>query len=293
MDLRRRTFGTLGMVALAASPAVPRWLKAAHAASYALCIVVNAGAALGWFGETNAEVSGKWPVPITPAGWAFSIWGLIFSLQGVGAVYTLLNVGYNRDSHEKEHAVLAGCWVQALWLSQDLWQVAFSNESFYIAFFLIASACAFGIFSVLRLHEARETFGAFSFVTSASIAVPTSINASWLLAATCVQLLITLKSGGMSEGDLSVVSVALVVMAALVAVGAVLALGDIAWGFTAVWALVAIAVNNKADQPAVYAACLTAVPLLAVCVAVSLVRRLARVRSPEGRAQFVRNPAVA
>lgn len=126
-----------------AALAIPVWLKASHVVSYALLVVVNAGASLGWVGETNADVSKKWPVPITPAGYAFSIWytcitsnhssltdkttvtnnqlnntkykkrGLIFFLQGVGAIYTFLNVGYNRESHEKEHAVKAACWVQA------------------------------------------------------------------------------------------------------------------------------------------------------------------------------------
>ncbi|GHP04320.1 hypothetical protein PPROV_000307400 [Pycnococcus provasolii] len=276
-----------------AALAIPVWLKASHVVSYALLVVVNAGASLGWVGETNADVSKKWPVPITPAGYAFSIWGLIFFLQGVGAIYTFLNVGYNRESHEKEHAVKAACWVQAVWLSQDLWQIAFSKESFHISFFLIASACAFGVYSVVRLHAARDAVGAFSALTSAGISIPTSINSSWLLAATCVQLLITLKSDGMSEGKLSTVAVALVVMAALVAVGAVLVLSDLAWGLTAVWALVAIALNNKDEQPAVFTACVVAVSTIVVSVAFSAVRRKMQMRSPTGGRQFVQNPISA
>lgn len=306
-----------------AALAIPVWLKASHVVSYALLVVVNAGASLGWVGETNADVSKKWPVPITPAGYAFSIWytcitsnhssltdkttvtnnqlnntkykkrGLIFFLQGVGAIYTFLNVGYNRESHEKEHAVKAACWVQAVWLSQDLWQIAFSKESFHISFFLIASACAFGVYSVVRLHAARDAVGAFSALTSAGISIPTSVNSSWLLAATCVQLLITLKSDGMSEGKLSTVAVALVVMAALVAVGAVLVLSDLAWGLTAVWALVAIALNNKDEKPAVFTACVVAVSAIVVSVAFSAVRRKMQMRSPTGGRQFVQNPISA
>jgi hypothetical protein len=42
-------------------------------------------------------VSAKFPVPLTPAGWAFGIWGLIFALEGWGCVYQLSSSGYDAD----------------------------------------------------------------------------------------------------------------------------------------------------------------------------------------------------
>lgn len=97
----------------------------------------------------------------------------------------------------------------------------------------------------------------------------------------------------MSEGKLSTVAVALVVMAALVAVGAVLVLSDLAWGLTAVWALVAIALNNKDEKPAVFTACVVAVSAIVVSVAFSAFRRKMQMRSPTGGRQFVQNPISA
>ena len=44
-----------------------------------------------------AEVSAKFTVPLTPAGWAFGIWGLIFALEGWGVVYQLVGSGYDAD----------------------------------------------------------------------------------------------------------------------------------------------------------------------------------------------------
>ncbi|AHJ96010.1 tryptophan-rich sensory protein [Hymenobacter swuensis] len=41
-------------------------------------------------GQTNADVSGKYPTPLTPAGYAFSIWGVIFLSLLVYAVWQLL-----------------------------------------------------------------------------------------------------------------------------------------------------------------------------------------------------------
>ena len=36
-----------------------------------------------WRGGYRVQVSDKYPTPLTPPGWAFSIWGLIFTSQAV------------------------------------------------------------------------------------------------------------------------------------------------------------------------------------------------------------------
>merc|ERR1719329_1142985 len=81
---------------------VTAWLKAGGALGYIGLIVINVGSGKGWFGPSNADISAKWPVPLTPAGWAFSIWGLIFLLQLVGVLYVLSPGGYNKNDHIKE-----------------------------------------------------------------------------------------------------------------------------------------------------------------------------------------------
>ena len=35
--------------------------------------------------QTNTVVSKAYPTLVTPAGWAFSIWGIIYTLEGVRA----------------------------------------------------------------------------------------------------------------------------------------------------------------------------------------------------------------
>lgn len=46
----------------------PKTLRVAWAAGYAGFIAVNAASQMGVFGATNAEVSAKFTVPLTPAG---------------------------------------------------------------------------------------------------------------------------------------------------------------------------------------------------------------------------------
>ncbi|KAK7253848.1 hypothetical protein SO694_00002762 [Aureococcus anophagefferens] len=55
------------------------------AAGYAALLAVNGIYGSGAFGvPTNADISGAYPSPVTPAGFTFAIWGPIFLLQGGG-----------------------------------------------------------------------------------------------------------------------------------------------------------------------------------------------------------------
>ena len=59
---------------------------------FIILVIVNVAA-----GASNRRVSDRFSTPITPAGWAFSIWGLIFFLQAVGVVYAAIPWGYGRN----------------------------------------------------------------------------------------------------------------------------------------------------------------------------------------------------
>ena len=76
-------------------PERPR--RYAQLAFFAAWIAVNVASGFGWLGPTNAQVSAKFGVPITPAGWAFSIWGAVFALEGWGSVWQVFDGGYDAD----------------------------------------------------------------------------------------------------------------------------------------------------------------------------------------------------
>mmetsp|Transcript_568 Transcript_568/g.713 ORF Transcript_568/g.713 Transcript_568/m.713 type:complete len:324 (+) Transcript_568:113-1084(+) len=55
------------------------------------CVVTFGLGNFGWFGAaTNTELSEKYQTIVTPAGTAFSIWGIIFVFQAIFVVYQLL-----------------------------------------------------------------------------------------------------------------------------------------------------------------------------------------------------------
>ncbi|SEU06022.1 hypothetical protein [Hymenobacter actinosclerus] len=77
--------------ASSASPLASRAWRWTAAAATAGNIALNyISQAYPFNGQTNAVVSGKYPTPVTPAGYAFSIWGLIFLSLLVYAAWQLL-----------------------------------------------------------------------------------------------------------------------------------------------------------------------------------------------------------
>eukprot|EP00438_Fugacium_kawagutii_P035466 Skav216647 [mRNA] locus=scaffold1255:244088:244471:+ [translate_table: standard] len=54
--------------------------------AYLVNLGITYGSLTGAFGATNQELSEKYQILITPAGYAFAIWGAIFTWEGVFAV---------------------------------------------------------------------------------------------------------------------------------------------------------------------------------------------------------------
>merc|ERR1719424_2158416 len=62
------------------------WKNWLNLAAYVLNSAVTYSSLTGIFGATNSELSNKYQTLVTPAGWAFSIWGVIFIWEGVFVV---------------------------------------------------------------------------------------------------------------------------------------------------------------------------------------------------------------
>ena len=78
-------------------------LKYANIIFFALTVVVNslAGGTKFIGGQLTAAVSDANPTLITPAGYVFSIWGIIYMLLGVFIVYQALPSQQGKDYQAK------------------------------------------------------------------------------------------------------------------------------------------------------------------------------------------------
>ncbi len=200
---------------------------------------------------------------ITPVGWAFSIWGVIYTLAIVQAVASLV-------THAEVSQRLQVAQV-VLYLGGTLWIAMAGLDS------SLATAGAltvmFGAAAVAVLAVARESLTPSWFRRLTRAAV--GLYAGWVTAAFFLNVSTALvDAGAFDAGDLPWQVVMLVVAVVVLLALAVAARGPIAFALAGVWAMIGIAVTARDnDDDAIIAATLVGVVLLVVTTLVLALRR--------------------
>ena len=198
-------------------------------------LVLNGLAGAGLlFGTQTGAVSDSAPTPITPAGWAFSIWSVIFVGVAVFAVWQALpaqrGARYDR---------LAAPFVAANVLN-GLWQIPWLTERFGIAALVIAGILGslVWLYVVLDRMELRG-------VERWTLGVPASLFLAWLSVAAPLNWTVWLRSLGWAPESV-VWPVAVVLAVAAVGGWLLSRTGDLAVALVLGWAFTAIALNGTA-----------------------------------------------
>ncbi|KAG2482798.1 hypothetical protein HYH03_018288 [Edaphochlamys debaryana] len=256
-------------------------LRLCNFGGYLGLILVNVLSSTGAFGPTNAEVSGKYITPLTPAGWAFAIWGIIFALQGLGVVYQLLNAGYREDGAKADVVLRIGWFWQLGWLAQDAWQFFFVRQTtagmWLCACFLLTACASFQV-ALARLNgtvQELRSRGLASMPAACYVCfkLPTSINAAWLTVASALGLLIIPAAHGAKQAALVAPAAVLAVIVTAVGIWRLVWHRDAAYGLTLIWALAAVAANGSGHVPtAVKVVGIICLVILALATVHSLVR---------------------
>ena len=204
-------------------------------------------------GLTNGEVSDKYHTLITPAGYAFSIWGVIFLGLLAFAVYQALPA---QRTNPRFRAV--GWWVVLNTLCNAIWSPLFNNERIGVALIVILVM----LFSVAIIEQrllmrprvpiVAPDLDATLPESPASTAetwlarIPFSIYFGWLTVATIVNIAVYLKSTEFSLLNLSEQTWAIAVLVVGLVVGAWLfnRYRSVAYILVFAWAYVAIAVEQ-------------------------------------------------
>jgi len=91
--------------------------------AYAVNTTVTYISMTGIFGATNTEISHKYQTLVTPAGWAFSIWGIIFIWEGVFVVAQFFPAYRDSDTVSR-----ISPWCRALCMFQSVWTLVFAQD---------------------------------------------------------------------------------------------------------------------------------------------------------------------
>lgn len=204
-------------------------------------------------GVTPAEISDKYPTPITPAGYAFSIWSLIYVGLIAFSIYQLLPANVAKFRSVRSLFILT-CALNCGWIY--FWhsdQIAIC----LVLIFLLA-VCLFLI--NLNLRE-TEGPGEYWFVKA-----PFSIYFGWVTAATLVNFAILLVHWNVarSAAGFMWVGIGLILFAAALGVIIRIRLVNYLYPLAIAWALTAIGVKQSGQTLIVVA---TAIGTIACLIA--------------------------
>jgi benzodiazapine receptor len=250
----------------------PSLLKWANILAFILTVLVNglAGSTTILGGKDTAEISDANPTLITPAGYVFSIWGVIYILLGIFVVFQALS-----DEKGKDYKRSIG-WLfvfssilNIVWLL--LWQFEYLSLSSVVMFLLLASLISI----YLRLDIGKSKVG---FREKLSVHVPFSTYLGWITIASIANVAVTLVSVNWDAFGINPeIWATLIIIVALSITMLVLATRkDIAYGLVIVWALAGIAAGQSGNQNIVTLSEASAIIVLIALAVTILLTKLRR-----------------
>jgi len=240
--------------------------------AFILMVLVNglAGSTTILGGKFTSEISDANPTLITPAGYVFSIWGIIYILLGVFVVFQALpsekGEAYNRSIGWL--FVLSSIFNIA-WLF--LWQFEYLGLSIVLMFLILASLISI----YLRLDIGKSKVG---FREKLAVHVPFSTYLGWITIASIANVAVTLVSSKWDGFGISPETWAtlIIIVALLISLLVLATRKDIAYGLVIVWALTGIAAGQSGNLNIVTLAQASAVIVLIALAATILIPKLRR-----------------
>lgn len=210
-------------------------------AAFAVTIAVNVlSNALPINGQSMAELSARYQSLFTPAGFTFSIWGVIYLLMLSFVIYQALPA-------QRDNGFIAGIgpYFRINCLANAAWLIAFHYEKIFVSLLIMLILLG----TLVRIY--RELLGNVDNVTRLQHVVlylPFSVYTAWITVATvanlsAVQVAFDWEGLGMAPLQWTLLKLAIVA-----AVGAVMVirLRDIPYGLVVAWAAFGVAAGQTA-----------------------------------------------
>ena len=250
-------------------------------ASFLFAIVLNGAAnALPLNGQTTAEISDRFRVFVTPAGYVFAIWGLIYLGQLAFVVHTLRPRKLSDPLLRR-----IGLWPALIGLLNGTWILAWHYELFPATVVIMVGLLVSLIVLYRRADFDRwaRPFSGLSRSDRWFVQVPFSLYLGWITVATIANVAAVGNWAGVPTFGIPVELVAAFVLSVglLIVVTVMLRTHDVTYGMVIVWAYVGILVKEVATPWVPWVAGVTVLIVLALIFG-SFVRRTPVQQLPAG-----------
>jgi benzodiazapine receptor len=245
-------------------------LKISNILAFIFTIIVNslAGSSTIIGGKVTAEISDANFTLITPAGYTFSIWGIIYVLLGIFVVYQALPSQKGKDFHNKiGWLFILSSIINITWLF--LWQFEYLIFSVVLIFMLLGSLAAI----YLRLDIGKSKV---ELREKIAVHLPFSTYFGWITIASIANIATTLVSldwDGFGINPETWASL-IIIIALLLSLIVVVTRKDVAYGLVIVWAFIGISAAQTANQNIVTLAQISAVIVLLGLIGTIVINKL-------------------
>jgi benzodiazapine receptor len=206
-------------------------------------IVMNVLAnALPFNGQNTGTISDQFKVYFVPAGYVFSIWGLIYVGIIAFAIYQALpSQRENQLLRKIGYLFVLSCIANIAWLF--LWHYNFFVWTLVAMIALLI--CLIGIYLTLGIGRTSATTA-----ETWSVKIPFSVYLGWITVATIANVTDVLYYINWSGWGLSPETWMIIILIVAVAVAALVSFtrGDIAYMLVIIWAFAGIAIKHSSNK---------------------------------------------
>lgn len=218
-----------------------RWI---NILAFVSTVIVNglAGSTTILGGKFTAEISDANPTFVTPAGYVFSIWGIIYILLGAFVVFQGLPSQQGKDFQKRIGWLFAlSSLANIVWIF--LWQFEYLVFSVVVMFLLLATLVL--IYLRLDIGKSKVTIG-----EKLAVHLPFSVYLGWITIASIANVSVYFVSVGWDGFGISAGTWAaqILIVALLITVLVLATRRDVAYSLVIIWALVGIAVNQSGNE---------------------------------------------
>ena len=236
--------------------------------AFGLAIAVNALAtSIPLGGQTPPEISANYPSLFTPAGFTFSIWGIIYLGLFLFVIYQSLPGQRNNEALSKiDGPFKINCLANAAWILA--WHYDFLILSVLIMLIILAS-----LVSIYRNfdHDQAST----SLAGRLLVQLPFRLYTAWICVATIVNISTVQNAMGWDNVGTDAVTWTLLKLALAGAIGATIAVRKADAAFILVFAWAAYGISAKQAATPEVAGAAEMLFVLAIILALSAVARRA------------------
>jgi len=254
------------------------YLKWLNIAAFVLTVVVNslAGSTTMIGGVNTAQVSDSNPTLVTPAGYVFAIWGIIYVLLAVFVITQAMPQEKDKEYHKKiGWFFVLSCLINIVWLF--MWQYGQMVISVVLMLCLLLSL----MMIYLRLDIGKSNAPRREKLT---VQLPFSVYFGWISIATIANISAMLVSldwdgFGIAQATWAVLIVAIAVILTLLMT---VMRKDVAFGLVVIWALLGISVKQSTHSDIATAAQIGAIiVLIALAAAILLPKFMKKATEPQ------------